>query len=607
MSKNIIGKALINFSSSQHKGNYTSSSNKNNISNNKKVSNKGLIFYLKNSRNKIEPNIKNSKTNKSINNKSNKSKIKVNDFLSKTFELESNKKVNNNNKTELYENKSTFKIDYRHFKKYPLNDIIPMRKFENDNDKLFWLATYDKLIKTKKILKILNYTNFIGEKNISSKPIYTEASLKIKTMKIPNFEIFFVKGYDKPFVRPNKDKNSFILTKLYLLTKKEINKIINFINRTEDTINIDNYSSISQKNLFQYMENKKNSDINNTNFDVNYPYCYIYYLGKFMNITIYLFTNSFYDIKSYNINNSIIYSLPSSKKLYKLIKVIIKTFPEYNPEFIINYIINFELYQNSKEKKFEIYKYLSILKPSAPNKYLLNKILRETITGIQTNSSISYNSLQVDSNEQLKTSEQILKDKKIIGKQNSDENKNSIPIGYKFEIKSSLNSMNNFLLNGQIGNTNLSTNHTMLPSNSIRTLSNKNSFGNNIPILNIPYEVKNNVKRDTFVNHYKTKNLFIGNNLMPKKNLDVQDKKISCKNLVNKIKNKDGKENIDINNVLNKKKNDKILNNKKISKDPINNDDLNKKKKNENKKPSKEEGKNEYHTPKKRKKIKYYK
>jgi hypothetical protein len=355
------------------------------------------------------------------------------------------------------------------------------------------------------------------------------------------------------------------------------------------------------------MENKKNPDINNTNFDVNYPYCYIYYLGKFMNITIYLFTNSFDDIKSYNINNSIIYSLPSSKKLYKLIKVIIKTFPEYNPEFIINYIINFELYQNSKEKKVEIYKYLSILKPSVPNKYLLNKILRETITGIQTNSSISYNSLPVDSNDKLKISEEILKDKKIIGKQNSDENKNSIPIGYKFEIKSSLNSKNNLILNGQIGNTNLSTNHTMLPSNSIRTLSNKNSFGNNIPILTIPYEIKNNIKRDTFVNHYTTKNLFLGNNLMPKKNINIQDKKISCKNLVNKIKNKDGKENIDINNVLNKKKNDKILNNKKISKDHINNDDLNKKKKNENKKPSKEESKNEYHTPKKRKKIKYYK
>ena len=605
MSKSIKGKVLLNFSSSQQKGNYTSSSNKNNISNKKKVSCKGLLFYLKNSRNKIESNINNNKTNISINNKF--KKLKTNNYLSKTFELESDKKSNKNNEKELFENKSTFKIDYRHFKKYPLKDIIPMRKFENDNDKLFWLATYDKLIKSKKILKILNYTNFIGEKNTNTKPIYTEASLKIKTMKIPNFEIFFVKGYDKPLVRPNKNKNSFILIKLYLLTKNEINKIINFINRTDDKINIDNYISISQKNLFDYIENKNNSDINNINFDLNYPYCYIYYLGKFMNISIYLFTNSFNYIKSYNINNNIIYSLPSSKKLYKLIKVIIKAFPEYNPEYIINYIINFELYSNSKEKKYEIYKYISILKPSVPNKYLLNKILRETITGIQTNSSISYNSLAVDSNDQLKTSEKILKEKRLIGKQSSDENKNSIPFGNKFEIKSSLNSMNNFFLNGQIGTTNLSTNNTMMPSNSIRTLSNKNSFGNNIPLLTIPYEIKNNIKRDTLGNYLGNKNLFLGNNLMPKKNINIQDKKISCKNLVNKIKNKDGKENIDINNVLNRKKNEKVLNSKKTFKEPINNGDLIKKKKNENKKLSKEEHKNEYHTPKKRKKIKYYK
>ena len=605
MSKSIKGKVLLNFSSSQQKGNYTSSSNKNNISNKKKVSCKGLLFYLKNSRNKIESNINNNKTNISINNKF--KKLKTNNYLSKTFELESDKKSNKNNEKEFFENKSTFKIDYRHFKKYPLKDIIPMRKFENDNDKLFWLATYDKLIKSKKILKILNYTNFIGEKNTNTKPIYTEASLKIKTMKIPNFEIFFVKGYDKPLVRPNKNKNSFILIKLYLLTKNEINKIINFINRTDDKINIDNYISISQKNLFDYIENKNNSDINNINFDLNYPYCYIYYLGKFMNISIYLFTNSFNYIKSYNINNNIIYSLPSSKKLYKLIKVIIKAFPEYNPEYIINYIINFELYSNSKEKKYEIYKYISILKPSVPNKYLLNKILRETITGIQTNSSISYNSLAVDSNDQLKTSEKILKEKRLIGKQSSDENKNSIPFGNKFEIKSSLNSMNNFFLNGQIGTTNLSTNNTMMPSNSIRTLSNKNSFGNNIPLLTIPYEIKNNIKRDTLGNYLGNKNLFLGNNLMPKKNINIQDKKISCKNLVNKIKNKDGKENIDINNVLNRKKNEKVLNSKKTFKEPINNGDLIKKKKNENKKLSKEEHKNEYHTPKKRKKIKYYK
>lgn len=597
----IQNRKILNFSSSQQKGDFLLSSTNNNL-----YTNKNLISYIKNSRNKIQYNPQ-SKTN-NLNNNINKYQAK--NILSKTFELESNKK---DDKDSPEIQKSTSKIDYRHYKKYPIKEIFPLKKLDGEKEKLYWLVTYDKLIKAKNIVKILNYNIIDDNKNqINSKPIYTESSLKIKTMKISQFEIFFVKGYDKPFVRPNGNKNSFILAKLYLLTNKEINKIINFINRTDDKINIEKYKSITKRDLFQYIGTNKNYDIN---LNINYPYCYIYYLGKFMNISMYLFTNSFDYIQENNINNNLIYSLPSSKKLYKLIKIIIKSFPEYNPEYIINNIIKYDLYSNSKEKKYEIFKYLSILKHSKPNKNLLNKVLRETITGIQTNSSISVSSPPFDSSEGVKTSERYQKNPKIpIAKQSSDENKNSLPPTYHFEFKSSLNSMNNFFLNGQLATNYLSTTHTMLPSNSIKTYSNKNSKSN-IPLKTIPYEI-NNLKRDTFGNYYAAnKNLIKGINLIPKKN--IEEKKISNKNIINKLKNIEDKENININNILNKKKeenafyskknieNNNIIkdNNKNISN---NNDILYKKKKNEKRKNNKDD-KNEYTTPKKRKKIRYYK
>ena len=142
-----------------------------------------------------------------------------------------------------------------------------------------------------------------------------------------------------------------------------------------------------------------------------------------MNISMLFFTNTFNYVKSYQINHinnmdnslNIIYSLPSSKKLYKLIKTIIKTFPDDEPEDIINNVICNDLYLNSKEKKNEVKKYFSLLKHSVPNKLLLNKVLRETITGIQTNSSISKFSNNVDSKD---ISDKIKQNNKIINLKN---------------------------------------------------------------------------------------------------------------------------------------------------------------------------------------------
>ena len=44
-----------------------------------------------------------------------------------------------------------------------------MQKLESEFDKYYWLVTYDKLIKTKKILKILNL-----KIEINGGDIYTE-------------------------------------------------------------------------------------------------------------------------------------------------------------------------------------------------------------------------------------------------------------------------------------------------------------------------------------------------------------------------------------------------------------------------------------------------
>lgn len=587
-------KNIFNFSSPQELTLDKITSNNNNFSSNE------FLSFLKGSikNDSYKPN---SKISKSINN-SNKNDSYH--FGAKIFELESRKKEEEKNE-DFNDNKSTTKIDYRHYKYFPITDIFPIQQFENYKEELYWLVTYDKLIKSKKIIKILNHNNIFSQNNFNSKPIYTESSLKVKTMKIPQYEIFFVKGYDKPFVKPNR--NSFILAKLYLLTIKEINKIINFINRTNDIINIDKYISKTQKDLYQLIDINNNSDINN---DINIPYCYIYYLGKFMNNGMYLFTNSFNYIHKFSLNTNIIYSLPSSKKLYKLIKIFIKTFPEYNPELIINNIIKSELYTNSRERKYEIMKYFSLLRPSVPNKLLLNKVLRDTITGIQTNTSISVSSHPFDSGEQIRTSEELKNTKnKSLLKQSSNNIKKTIPKGNRYEFKSSLNSLNNYFLNGQqYATTYLSTNHTIQPNNSIRTYSNKNTISNNIPLITIPDSLTDNIKRDTYNSNYCliNKNKNKGKIAKPKRNIEL--KKINIKNVMkNKSKNNSDKENININSILNKKKDFNLHSNKQIIRENINNDGINKIKKNEKKRGIKEEGKNEYHTPKKKRKLRYYK
>ena len=535
-----------------------------------------------------------------INNKNNKSNL----FLELNSEVynekvkvkqKENKKNSNEIKLKNYKEKSTSKIDYRHYKTYPIKDILPL-SMENiqKNEELFWLVTYDKLIKSKKILKILNY-----DLRENKKPIYTENNLRIKYMKIQGYEIFFVKGFNKPFVRPNQ--NSFILAKLYLLSIKEINKILNYINKTIDKTNIDKYinSNIiyANNNSYEFLDIK--SKINDE--EISYPYCYIYHIGMFLNMNMILFTNTFnYINKEKNNNNKILYSLPSSKKLYKLIKILIKSFPEYSTNFFLDYLIKKKLYKDSEEKKNEILNLLSLINIKVPNKSILDKILRETINEIQiqTNSTLSKQSIESDLNSKNKN---IIKNNKRISFKHQ--------IGFKNSLKTSIT--------GQLGSINyLSTNNTLNHYNSINTL--KNSFKNNVLTISIPNGMNNSIKekeeKESLKNYLTTsnikKNKFSNYCLInrTKGNEKYEIKKYKSKAFMNKdaSKKNDVKiNNFDINNILNKKKKEFFVN--KISSKYLNNDektiDIKKKKDKSNK----INNNKIYHTPKKKKKIKYYK
>ena len=531
---------------------------------------------------------KNIKKNHNINNNNN--------YSLKQLKFHQNNTLINNkipNKTEPNQHESlTKKIDYRYYKLYPIKEIIhfSLEYVEKETNELFWFVAYDNLIKTKKILKILN-----SDTKGNEKPIYTENNLKIKNMKIQDFQIFFVKGFDKPFIRPNND--SFILTKLYLLSIKEINKILNYINKAKDKVNIDKYINLdticNENNFWKFINIKHKNEIDD---DISYPYCYFYQIGKYMNKSMLLFTNTFNYINEETNNKSVLYSLPSSKKLYKLIKQLIKLFPQYSPNYFIEYLINRNLYKNCEEKRKEILNLLPHLNMSIPNRNLLNKVLRETINGIQTNSSISGSSIPIDSDESSKQ------------KINCENNKRiSISIFNNINqigMKNSLKSNKSFSLNGRITSINyLSTNQTLQPNFSIQTL--KNSF-KNFPFITIPLEI-NNVKkeRDSFgvdlTNSTNTQNNNC--NFCLAKKEKTKNKNLNNKNFKENeaLKNSAIKDKIDINNILDKNK----IEFKRGIKSPSNGLIIKKNKKKD--KVNKNNNNKKYHTPKKKKKIKYYK
>ena len=317
-----------------------------------------------------------------------------------SYEEDNNIIMNNNQNNEIKENESddedTNRIDYRYYPKIPEIE-------SNKETTYFWLATYDKLMKKSKIIKILNYYTGFSPKKFDDKELKDEEkeskdckeevkqkcekyNFKEKSMIIDGYEIYFLNKFNKPFIRPKKGGSIFI--KLYLLNIEQINKIFSYINRLEYKSYINSLDSIKDKNFYKIIK-KTNKSI--------YNYSTIFCIGSFVNINIFLFSHLEKSNKKLNKSIFDINDLPSSNKLAKLIKILLINFPEYSKEYFIDYLMkpiqkNFELNNDEKEllnqKKSEISSLLITnhkkslqLKPSKIN---ANTIIKNVIQKIPT-------------------------------------------------------------------------------------------------------------------------------------------------------------------------------------------------------------------------------
>ena len=282
------------------------------------------------------------------NNKKNKNKhINQND---------KNKNINNGDKGENEEISSsgygaknneekTKKIDYRFYTNYPIliiNNNINSVKIKEKNR--YWLAVYDKLMKRKNILKILNYYEKLNNKSDENQNLndINRDSIKEQLLIIKDFDIYFMKQSSRPFIK--YIKGNCIFTKLYLLTIEEINYVLNYVNRYKLSLSSYNFKLLQKKGNFQKLNEKYK----------NFPYNMIYHLGNYMNINIYGFSNFNLlenNIISYNYLNQ---KFPCSRKIAKLVKLLMINFPKYSFNFFICYLLSKIRFENFNEKTNEI-------------------------------------------------------------------------------------------------------------------------------------------------------------------------------------------------------------------------------------------------------------
>ena len=243
---------------------------------------------------------------------------------------------------------NTKKIDYRYYCYYPIKNILPF-SFNDKLEEYFWLATYDKLIKKKKLFKIFSFYNIASRTSIvvGNEGIYNDFSkIKEKKMVIKNYELYFIEKHNKPFIRKCEDK--YIYTKLYLLSLKQINMIFSYLNRIEYKEYINNLNNLYEKDSY-----KKIVDLQNNEEITDMNYSAIYCLGTYMNIKIYGFSRIEEEKekeKNDNNYNIGIDNYPNSKKIAKLIKSLMINFPEVTKEHFINYIFN-DSHNNGVNKK----------------------------------------------------------------------------------------------------------------------------------------------------------------------------------------------------------------------------------------------------------------
>ena len=267
-------------------------------------------------------------------------KNRMND--SKNKNIISNNNLENDEKSSGKNNEeSTKKIDYRFYTNYPIFIINNNVKSKEEEKNKYWLAVYDKLMNRKKLIKILNYYDKeINHNDINNN--INEESIKEQLLIIKDFDIYFMKQSNKPFIK--YIKGNCIFTKLYLLTVDQINLVLNYINR---------YKLSFTKNDIKMLNIKGNYQKLNENYK-NFPYNMIYHMGNYMNISIYGFSN--YHIQNNNISsyNYLNQKFPSSKKVAKLIKLLMINFPKYSFNFFVCYLLSKIRFENFNEKSNEI-------------------------------------------------------------------------------------------------------------------------------------------------------------------------------------------------------------------------------------------------------------
>ena len=324
-------------------------------------------------------------------NSKNKIKLKNNNIEENGIKLDQN--INNEEKTK--------KIDYRfysHFSfKFGGGDVAKNKEKEKNK---YWLAVYDKLMKTKKILKILSY--YEKEKNKIDKMINNninnnQENIKEQLLIIKDFDIYFMKPLNRPFIK--YVKGNCIFTKIYLLTFEQIIFILNYINRYKLAISSKISNLLLQKGSYQ--------KINETY--KNFPYNLIYGMGSYMNINIIGFSN--YNIQEQNnlSFNSLNQNYPNSRKIAKLVKLLMINFPKYSFKFFVCYLLSKIRFENFEEKTNEIKnivystnKSYMPLKPKIHKKIISNSLIHSSYSPLSNYDDSSFKIQKNDANNYFK-------------------------------------------------------------------------------------------------------------------------------------------------------------------------------------------------------------
>ena len=398
---------------------------------------------------------------------------------------------NNNSKYEK-EDQITQKIDYKHYTNYPIENLISntdnnYEKIDSNiknKKKIYWLAVYDKYIKKKNLLKIFNFYKMSLELEPS---FFDNIKLSIeKTMIIKDFQLIFMKNYNKTFVIPSKGSQIFV--KLYLLNIEQMNMIYSYINRIEFKPYLNDIIYNNNYNCYEIVNNE---------IKKNLTYSSINCLGSYMNIDIFTFSTLNY-LKEYNnkilriknnkveeeeiLNEDNNNSLPSTKKIAKLIKILMINFPDYSKDYLINYLFNSfssknESSQNKDNnirlsekiievnnllmtKRKSIYQHKDYMKTNSNT----NEIIKNIISSIPTNSMSPIETNNKQNGENMSCSEFISDSKYIFNvngntqnntknSQNNSKNKNNnILLSYSSIQKNDLflnnptNSINKFMI-----------------------------------------------------------------------------------------------------------------------------------------------------------------